>query len=219
MPRVLTPLALTLGLAAAAPLASAQGRRGDTGPDMSSEIHELRRQLGVLQSSLKERDEWFQGMRKDVTGLGEELSLLKERVVSPALPFLSGPPPSTDSVGVAKVAVFAPRVAVESSRRHDIVFLRVRRVEAGQVRPVAEAELGSDIFAVDLPLDQNGALYIVDWSTAEGFVFNLLLRDGSALRRDLPYGGDEAAGQPAASVQIKPQQYQGRFIFVGYRVD
>jgi len=40
---------------------------------------------------------------------------------------------------------------------------------------------------VDLPIDQSGALYLVEWSTSEGHVYNLVLRDG-------------ASGQLAASV-------------------
>ena len=128
-----------------------------------------------------------------------------------AQPFLSGPPPSTDAVGVSKVAVFAPRVVVDSARQHDSVFLKVRRVEAGAIRAVADVELGSDQMQVDLPLDQNGALYIVDWQTSEGQTYSLLLRDGSA--------GTDSSAQPAATVQVKPLQNQGRFLFVGYRVE
>jgi hypothetical protein len=59
---------------------------------------------------------------------------------------------------------------------------------------------------VDLPIDQSGALYVVEWSTAEGHVYTLLLRDG-------------ASGQPAASVPVRDKQSEGRFVFVGYRVD
>jgi hypothetical protein len=196
----------------APPPARAQARPGDVG-DVMAEVLELRRQVAGLHLVLRQRDEMLDGMRKELRGVGDEVQALKERVAPPvALPFLSGPPPSTDSVGVAKVAVFAPRVAVDSARRHDIVFLQVRRVEAGGIRQVADVELGGDVLAADLPIDQNGALYIVDWKTSEGQTYNLLLRDGA--------GGPEAlGGQPAASVQVKPLQSQGRFIFVGYRVE
>jgi hypothetical protein len=71
---------------------------------------------------------------------------------------------------------------------------------------VAEVELTSDAPSVDLPLDQNGALYLVEWLTAEGQTYNLVLRDG-------------ASGQPAASAPVKALQAQGRFVFVGYRVE
>ena len=57
-----------------------------------------------------------------------------------------------------------------------------------------------------LPIDQNGALYLVEWSTTDGQSYNLVLRDG-------------ASGQPAATVPVKPLQSQGRFVFVGYRVE
>ncbi len=196
----------------APPPARAQARPGDVG-DVMAEVLELRRQVAGLHLILRQRDEMLDGMRKELRGVGDEVLALRERVAPPvALPFLSGPPPSTDSVGVAKVAVFAPRVAVDSARRHDIVFLQVRRVEAGGLRQVADVELGGDVLAADLPIDQNGALYIVDWKTSEGQTYNLLLRDGAG-------GPDVPGGQPAASVQVKPLQSQGRFIFVGYRVE
>ena len=85
------------------------------------------------------------------------------------------------------------------------MFLRVKRVEPGRLQPVGDAELGNDGVAV-LPIDQNGALYVVDWSTSEGHTYDLVLRDG-------------ASGQPAATVQVRPLQSQGRFVFVGYRFD
>ncbi len=206
--------ALALAALLAPALARGQAARNggnDTG-EMLAQIQDLRRQVAGLHQTLRQRDEWFDALKKDLGAVGDDVASLKDRVVPPvALPFLSGPPPSSDTVGVAKVAVFAPRIAVDSSRRHDIVFLRVKRVEAGAVKPVAELELGGDQLQIDLPLDQNGALYIVDWQTSEGQTYTLLLRDGS--------GGPESLAQPAASVQVKPLQSQGRFIFVGYRVD
>lgn len=195
----------------AAPLARAQARPGEVN-EMLAQIEELRRQVGGLQASLHQRDEWLDTLKKDVGAVGEEVAALKERVASPvALPFLSGPPPSSDVVGVSKVAVFAPRIAVDALHRHDIVFLRVKRVEPGNVRLVAEVELGGDQTQVDLPVDLNGALYVVDWQTSEGQTYNLLLRDGSA--------GPDSSTQAAATVQVKQLQNQGRFIFVGYRVE
>jgi hypothetical protein len=107
---------------------------------------------------------------------------------------------------VARTAVFAPRVEVESFLRHDSVYLKLRRVEAGLVRTVGELEITPDAPGVDLPLDQSGALYLVEWSTSEGHVYNLVLRDG-------------ASGQPAASVPVKEKQSEGRFVLVGYRVE
>ncbi|HSD28042.1 MAG TPA: hypothetical protein VLL75_12115, partial [Vicinamibacteria bacterium] len=116
------------------------------------------------------------------------------------------PPAGSDRLGVAKGAVFAPRVEVDSFLRHDTVLLKLRRVDASAVRPVAEVELTPDANGVDLPIDQSGALYLVEWSTSEGHVYNLVLRDG-------------ASGQPAASVPVKEKQNEGRFVLVGYRVE
>ena len=98
------------------------------------------------------------------------------------------------------------RLEAEAQRRRDIVFLKVRRVEAGAVRLVAEVELSADQPYVDLPIDQSGALYIVEWSTSDGNAYALQLKDGTST-------------QVVATVQVKQLQSQGRFIFVGYRVE
>jgi hypothetical protein len=71
---------------------------------------------------------------------------------------------------------------------------------------VAELELTPDLSGIDLPLDQSGAVYVVEWSTSEGHLYDLVLRDG-------------ASGQPAASVPVKERQSEGRFVLVGYRVE
>ena len=81
-----------------------------------------------------------------------------------------------------------------------------RAGEPGAVRTLGEVELVPEATSVDLPLDQNGALYLVEWSTSDGHAYNLVLRDG-------------ASGQPAATVPVRPLQSQGRFVFVGYRVE
>jgi hypothetical protein len=139
--------------------------------------------------------------------VGDGLAALRERVAAPvAGPFLSAPPPSSDLVGVSKVAVFAPRLEAEAQRRRDIVFLKVRRVEAGAVVLVAEEELSADSPGVDLPIDQSGALYIVEWTTSDGNAYALQLKDGTST-------------QVVATVQVKQLQSQGRFIFVGYKVE
>ena len=44
---------------------------------------------------------------------------------------------------------------------------------------------------VDLPIDQSGALYLVEWSTSEGHVYNLVLRDGAT--PILPVAGYDSA--------------------------
>jgi hypothetical protein len=46
----------------------------------------------------------------------------------------------------------------------------------------------------------------VEWSTSDGNAYFLQLKDG-------------ASAQTVAQVQVKQLQSQGRFIFVGYRVD
>jgi hypothetical protein len=188
---------------------------GSQAPDLGPvirEIQTLQREVIGLGVALKQRDDSLAAMRKDVASMGDEIGALRAKVVVPvAAPFLSGPPPSTDAVGYAKVAVFAPMVVVDSARRHDLVSLHVKRVEAGAIRHVANIDLLGDDFSVALPLDQNGALYIVDWFTSEGQSFSLLLRDGAGGPEDLP--------QPAATVQVKQLQRQGRFVFVGYRAD
>jgi hypothetical protein len=184
------------------PLAPAQ----DEAAGLRSEVNRLKGEVGLLQGALKERDALLSRVAEELVGAREDLKELKDRPQPVAAPFLAAPPPSSDKLGVAKTAVLAPRVEVESFLRHDTVILKLRRVEAGAVRTVADLELTPDAAGVDLPLDQSGALYLVEWSTSEGHFYNLLLRDG-------------ASGQPAASVPVKEKQSEGRFAFVGYRVD
>jgi len=180
---------------------------------VASQVRELSSQVAELKAALRQRETALEQLRGDVAPMKEDVAGLKERVGQDvATTFLEGPPASTDAVGYAQVAVFSPRVMVDTARRHDVVSFRVKRVDAGAVRPIAEVVLARDDYAVELPLDRNGALYVVDWSTAEGFSYNLVLRDGAG-------GPDDLGGQPAASVQVKPYQSQGRLIFVGYRVE
>ena len=172
-----------------------------------SEVRALQAQVAGLHHDLRQRSEALESLKKDLSSLGDDVGALKDRATtSVAGPFLSGPPPSSDSVGVAKVAVFAPRLEIDAARRHDLLQVRMRRVETGAVRVIGDLDFTSDQPGVDLPLDQNGALYVVEWSTSEGHAYTLSLRDG-------------ASGQTAAVVQVKPLQSKGRFIFVGYRVE
>jgi hypothetical protein len=176
-------------------------------PDaLPSEVRRLRTEVALLQETQRARDEFLEKVRQELVGVRDDVRDLRERPQPVAAPFLAGPPASSDRLGVAKGAVFAPRVEVDSFLRHDTVVLRLRRVEASAVRTVAEVELTPDASGVDLPIDQSGALYLVEWSTSEGHVYNLVLRDG-------------ASGQPAASVPVKEKQNEGRFVLVGYRVD
>ena len=174
---------------------------------LRAELGRLRGDISALESEKKRWETGVSELRESMKAVTEGVDVLRDRVATPvAAPFLSAPPPSSDTVGVAKVAVFAPRVEAEAQRRRDIVFLKLKRVEAGQVKLVAEVELPADQAGVDLPLDQNGALYIVEWATSDGNAFNLQLKDGTS-------------ALTAAFVQVKNLQSQGRFIFVGYRVE
>ena len=173
---------------------------------LRSEVMRLQAELALLRDTQKARDEFLEGVRHELVGVRDDVREMRERPQPVAAPFLAGPPASSDKLGVARGAVLAPRVEVDSFLRHDTVVLKLRRVEASAVRPVAEVQLDPDENGVDLPIDQSGALYIVEWSTSEGHVYNLVLRDG-------------ASGQPAASVPVKEKQSEGRFVLVGYRVE
>jgi hypothetical protein len=173
---------------------------------LRSEVNRLQTELALLRDSQKVRDAFLEKVGQELVGVRDEVRELRDRPQPVAAPFLAAPPAGSDRLGVAKGAVFAPRVEVDSFLRHDTVLLKVRRVEAAAVRTVAEVELTPDANGVDLPIDQSGALYLVEWSTSEGHVYNLVLRDG-------------ASGQPAASVPVKEKQSEGRFVLVGYRVE
>ena len=197
--------AFLLALSLASPLAA----NGDEVTGLRVEIGRLRGEVSALEGEKKKWETAVSELRESMKTVTEGVDALRDRA-SPggavAAPFLSAPPPSSDTVGVAKVAVFAPRLEAEAQRRRDIVFLKVKRVEAGAVRLVAEVELPADQAGVDLPLDQSGALYIVEWATSDGNAYNLQLKDGTS-------------ALTAALVQVKNLQSQGRFIFVGYRVE
>lgn len=173
---------------------------------LRSEVTRLQSELALLKDAQRVRDQVLEKVGQEIVGARDDVRELRDRPQPVAAPFLAAPPAGSDRLGVAKQAVFAPRVEVDSFLRHDTVVLKLRRVEAAAVRTVAEVELTPDASGVDLPIDQSGALYIVEWSTSEGHVYNLVLRDG-------------ASGQPAASVPVKEKQEEGRFVLVGYRVD
>ena len=181
----------------------------ESGPDMRpfmAEMRDMRKQIALLEIALKERATVLDLMAGQVRAVQSDVADIKARPVPPSSPFMGGPPASSDTVGVAKTVVFAPRLEADNTRRRDLVKIRVRRLEASGSRPVGgEVELGADGF-VDLPIDQNGGLYVADWSTTDGQTFTLILRDG-------------ATGQEAASAKITTLQSQGSFLFVGYRLD
>ncbi len=195
---LMTPLALLVLLA------PQEGRPVDLTPVMA-ELRGLRQQVTLLEQAVRQRDAALGDVRTQMQALGSELAEVKERSVPPpSSAFMGGPPLASDAVGVAKAVVFAPRLEGDNVRRRDLVKVRVRRVEPGGFRPVGEVELGQE-GTVDLPLDQNGALYVADWSTGDGQTFTLVLRDGASL-------------QEAATVKVRPEQAEGHFLFVGYRL-
>jgi len=174
---------------------------------LRAELRRLQRDVDNLQAGVKARDDALDGAAREVRALGGEVAALRAALPSPlATSFLAAPSLPSDTVGVAKVAVFAPRVEVESARQHDNVTLRLRRIESDGVVRVAELELVQYAGGVDLPIDRNGALYIVDWTTTDGYPVTLQLKDGGS-------------GQVAATALVRPQQAQGRFLLVGYRLD
>jgi hypothetical protein len=197
--------ALILALVAAA--GAQQSTNLEEAAGLRMEISGLRSQVAALHAELRTRAEAVDAMRRDLAALGDDIGALKDRpAASLAGPFLASPPPSSDSAGVAKVAVFSPRLHIDALRRHDVLSVRLRRLESGGARVVAETEISSDQSTLDLPLDQNGALYVLDWQTSEGHSYALVLEDG-------------ASGLPVSTVQVRPQQTKGRFLFVAYRVD
>jgi hypothetical protein len=203
--------AVTIVLAMAAPLGAQRGP-DETAAVLAFELSRVRAQLAEVSQRLNERTEELAAAHRDVRAMSRELDGVKERLgqlaagAFVATPFINAPPPSSDTVGVAKVAVLAPRLDIDSPSRHDVVFVKLHRLESGGARLVAERELTASESSLELPLDQNGGLYALSWSTAEGFTFPLVLRDG-------------ATGQVAATVQVKQLQREGRFVFVGYRLD
>jgi len=194
----LLPLVLTALVASQTPESEVAALR--------AEVERLQSKVNALETKARQKDDALDSLRGDLKVVEAGVTELRSRPVTPPSgPFMAAPPPSSDAVGVAKTVVFAPRIEVDTLKRRDLVILKVRRVEASGVQLVGEKELASEE-GVDLPIDQNGALYIVEWSTTEGQTYNLLLRDGTS-------------GQTAATAQVRLQQTQGRFIFVGYRAE
>jgi hypothetical protein len=194
----LTPIVAVLFLSGTAPQESIALRQ---------EVGRLKAQVALLSAALQERDDLLVTVRQEMDGVRSDVRGLREHPPRDlAAAFLAGPATGSDRLGVARAAVFAPRIEVDSSRRHDTIFLTVKRVETSAVETIARLELTPDLEGIDLPLDDSGALYVVDWQTSWGHVFNLVLRDG-------------ASGQPAASVPVQERQEEGRFAFVGYRVE
>jgi hypothetical protein len=174
---------------------------------LRAEIDRLEARVTVLDAEVLERDELLGAVRDEMRAVRAGVEkLIESPPRGPAAAFLAGPANGSDRFGVARAAVFAPRIEVESPVRHDTIYLTVKRVETASLKTIATVELTPDLGGVDLPLDENGALYLVEWETSEGHVYNLVLRDGASL-------------QPAASVSVTEYESRGLFAFVGYRVE
>jgi hypothetical protein len=199
-----------LVLLAGSAAAQQQGQGQSQGQEMGAMLGELnliQRQLAEVSQALRARGEAIAELRKEVGELGQQLAAQRgEAAPSLAAPFLAAPPASSDALGVAKAPVFSPRLEIDSQRRHDILSVKLLRVTARGTVSVGELEFGNDSASVPLPIDRNGELYVVEWSTSEGHTYALTLRDG-------------LSGQPAATVPVKPRDTQGRLVFVGYRLE
>ncbi len=194
---------LAFALVALAAAQQVPSSEGEIPARVLADVRGLRLQVAALEVQLKVAAERLDQLRDDGAELRTGLAEIKAKIQDPtAIPFMSAPPESSATVGVAKTVVFAPRIEADPVRRRDSVNMTVRRVESSGSRPVGEAVLSGET-SVPLPLDRNGALYVVEWSTVDGQTFDLLLRDG-------------VTGQVAATVQVRPLQSQGRFLFVGY---
>ena len=174
---------------------------------LRAEIHRLESRVATLDAAVLVRDELLVAVRDELQAVRADMKKMSESPPrGPAATFLAGPARGSDRFGVAQAAVFAPRIEVETQVRHDTLYLKVKRVETSALVTVGEVELTPDSGGVDLPLDENGALYLVEWETTEGHVYTLVLRDGASL-------------QPAASVAVTEYESKGLFAFVGYRVE
>lgn len=170
-------------------------------------LGQLQGQMAALHVGLREALGRLAALREEVGALRAGLERPPgNETVALAAPFLASPPDGSDAVGIARAPVFEPRVEPEASAVHDAVQLRVLQMEPEGARLVGELSVAAEPGGVPLPLSRNGALYVVEWSTPQGFEFKLVLRDG-------------ASGQPAATVQVRPYNSEGRFVFVGYRVE
>ena len=174
---------------------------------LRAEVDRLEARVATLDAEVVERDELLGSVREELRAVRADVRKLSESPPrGPAATFLAGPANGSDRFGVARAAVFAPRIEVESPVRHDTIYLTVKRVKTTALQTIGEVELTPDLGGIDLPLDENGALYLVEWETTEGHRYNLVLRDGASL-------------QPAASVAISEYESKGLFAFVGYRVE
>jgi hypothetical protein len=196
-------MTLMFGLAFGAGLLGAE----DDCSSVRSDVSRLEGEVRSLRDKIGEKEGVIRTMTDEAQATSREVAELRGRLETlVAGPFLASPPPGSDTAGVAKHAVFAPQIDVDLAQRHDLFSFVLRRIGPIDVSTLASFDLVSDQDKVAVPIDRNGALYVLDWVTSEGYNSTLVLRDG-------------ATGQAAATVQIRPQQRSGRFIFVGYNVE
>ncbi len=188
----------------AAQPAAQEAQRDDSGERALRAVERLQARLGSLESAQAEsRDERSALIRE----LRDLRALLESRTgPGPAAAFVVAPPASSDAVAAARSVVFAPKVEVVAARRHDTVFLRLRRIEQEGVVALGDLELAQTESRLDVSIDRSGGLYVLDWATAEGYAFQLELKDG-------------ASGRTAAVVEVKPEEAKGRFLFVGLKLE
>ncbi len=205
-------IALALTLGAAVTTLDAPRARAQDAAASALELLRLRDDIRAVGVQVHKRGETLDAIQREIKAAGEELAALKERAaafdaqVMLANAFLVSPPPPSDALGVAKTPVFDPHLHVDAVRRHDTLFLKLRRIEPGGVKLVADLELPASDTSIALPVDRNGALYVLEWSTTEGFAYSLSLRDG-------------VGEQTLSSLQVRALLNQGRFLFVGSRLE
>lgn len=176
------------------------------GPCAEEDCSGLRADVSRLEAQVSDKDGVIREMRDEAQATSREVAELRRELEGlVAAPFLAGPPPGSDTAGVAEHAVFDPCIEVDLSQRHDLISFTLKRVKMHSAPAVRSFDLVADQENVSVPLDRNGALYVAEWVTSEGYTLTLTLRDG-------------LTGQVAATARIRPHQRAGRFIFVGYAV-
>ncbi|MGE0452779.1 MAG: hypothetical protein AB7O37_03695 [Vicinamibacteria bacterium] len=197
-------VALVLTGAGATRAVAQEAQQDDAGERALRAIGRLEARLGSLENAQAESREERSALVRE---LRDVRALLESRTgPGPAAAFVVAPPASSDAVAAARSVVFAPKLEVLAARRHDTVFLRLRRVEQEGVVALGDLELAQTESRLDVPIDRSGGLYVLDWATAEGYAFQLELKDG-------------ASGRTAAVVEVKPEEAKGRFLFVGLRLE
>src|SRR5512143_893660 len=103
-------ITLALLLLAAAPQASPPN---DDAVALRSQMRRLENENQRLAGAVREREGLLEEVREQLGGVREDVKELKERPQPVAAPFLAAPPTGSDRLGVARTAVFAPRIDVD----------------------------------------------------------------------------------------------------------